>query len=126
MNTDPLVIVRDVLGLVQSASYARDVDSASALFTDDAVLMGTTATSIGAAAVRDYLRQVYDQPDTIRWDWEDLRIVHTGSGVVVAVGTGRVGFADDPERDRFRLTLVLVETGRGWLIQHFHGSIPSG
>jgi uncharacterized protein (TIGR02246 family) len=125
-QTDPLTTVRDILGQIQAAADARDLDSASALFADDAVLMGSAATSIGAEAIRDYLGLVFDQPGTIRWEWEDVRVVHNDRGVVTAVGTGQVGFSDDPERDPFRLTLLLVEKAQGWAIQHFHGSIPAG
>jgi uncharacterized protein (TIGR02246 family) len=124
--SDPMTTVRDVLGRIQSAADERDVDAAAKLFADDAVLMGTADTSIGAAAIRDYLRLVFDQPGTIRWDWEDVRVQHEGTGLVAAACTGRVGFSDEPERDPFRLSLLLVETAQDWLILHFHGSIPAG
>ena len=125
-TTDPLATVRDILGRIQTAADTRDVDAASALFADDAVLMGSASTSVGAPAIRDYLGLVFDQPGTIRWDWDDVQVVYDGAGVVAATGTGQVGFTDDPERDPFRLSLLLVEAGQGWLIGHFHGSLPAG
>ena len=121
-----MTTVRDVLGRIQSAADERDVEAAAKLFADDAVLMGTVDTSIGAAAIRNYLRLVFDQPGTIRWDWADVRVLHEGTGIVAAVGMGQVGFSDEPERDLFRLSLLLVETEQEWLIRHFHGSIPAG
>jgi uncharacterized protein (TIGR02246 family) len=124
--TNPLGTVRDILGRIQTAADTRDVDAASALFADDAVLMGSASTSVGGAAIRDYLGLVFDQPGTIRWDWNDVRVLHDGPGVVAATGTGQVGFTDDPERDAFRLSLLLIEAEQGWLIGHFHGSIPAG
>ena len=124
-QSDPVTTVRDILGQIQAAADARDLEAASGMFTDDAVMMAAVATSVGRAAIRGYLAMVFEESGTIQWDWEDLRVLHNDAGVLTAIGTGQVGYSDEPGRDPFRLTLVLVESPQGWAIQHFHGSIPA-
>jgi uncharacterized protein (TIGR02246 family) len=121
---DPVSRVRDVLARLQAVSTDKDVDAACDLFTEDAVLMGTAATNIGAGSIRDYLTLVYGQPGTLRWIWDDVRVLHDSPGFVLAAATGVVGFDDDQPFDQFRLSLAVIETETGWRILHFHGSIP--
>jgi uncharacterized protein (TIGR02246 family) len=121
---DPVSRVRDVLARLQAVSTDNDVDAACDLFTEDAVLMGTAATNIGAGSIRDYLTLVYGQPGTLRWIWDDVRVLHDSPGFVLAAATGVVGFDDNQPFDQFRLSLAVIETETGWRILHFHGSIP--
>jgi uncharacterized protein (TIGR02246 family) len=126
---DPEQEARELLGRLQDAVAAKDLDLLKALFTDDVVLFGTAAANLDREQSERYLEAVVAQDGVIRWGWDRvLPLVHEPELLVFSV-VGSVGFDDADgraigERDDFRLTCVAVQRDGRWLLQHFHGSVP--
>ena len=126
MSTDADIDrVSALLSELQSAVTARDLARTLDLFTEDAVLVGTSAANLDRGEVSSYLALLFDQPYGMRWDFEIVRVVDSRLGALTFVALGTVGFDGPHEsRDRFRLTCLAVEDGDRWRLRHFHGSIP--
>lgn len=104
---------RELIRALQSALDARDLDALTALFHEDAVLIGTSAHSLDRAAVVAYLAAVVDG-DPFRWELNEFVPHDTGFAAFGEIVAGEF-------RAPFRLTIV-ADAGR---IRSFHGSFPS-
>ena len=118
-----------LLGELQEAVTAKDLDRLLDLFCDDPVLFGTAAANLDRQQTTDYLERVVAQDGFIRWDFEDVVTLVSAPGFVSFAAVGTVGFDDETgratgPRDGFRLTCVAVEERDGWRLRHFHGSVP--
>jgi len=125
-DDDPLAVAHSILGAIQAAAEAHDAEALLGLFTEDAVLVGTVAANLDRPAVEAYLHAVVGQDDTIRWNYETVQVVDSSNDTLTFVGVGLVGWDEDDETDRFRLTCLVVRESAGWRIRLFHGSVPQG
>lgn len=119
---------RAILADLQAAVDSRDLDRLDDLFDEEAVLLGTSAHNLDRGDVRAYLKLVAEQPGALRWEFGDVRVFHDAEATLGIVAIGDVVIAEEGEEARapFRLTLLAVESDRGWRLRQFHGSIPSG
>jgi ketosteroid isomerase-like protein len=122
-------IAREILKTLQAAVDAKDLDRMTGLFPADGVLVGTRLYNLGGAAVRDYLtEEVVAIKESLCWDLPRLDVFLRTDHAIGFSGEGRITVTS-PDTGAlhfpFRLTIVAEETGRGWLIRHFHGSLPS-
>jgi uncharacterized protein (TIGR02246 family) len=129
LMTDAEARIRSILGQLQGAVAAKDLDALVALFNDDIALFGTAAANMDRRESTSYLTQVIAPQATIRWEWDRVVPIVDGSGLLVFAVVGTVGFEDsegrpDGRRDAFRLTCVAVERDGRWLLSHSHGSLP--
>jgi uncharacterized protein (TIGR02246 family) len=118
---------RAVLALLQAAVDARDPDALVAMFDDPAVLIGTSGDTRDGAGLRRYLTEVATQPQSLRWDWQEVVPFHDEAESLGFAAFGDVVVADarGEERAPIRATLFAVRSAKGWRIRQFHGSIPS-
>jgi ketosteroid isomerase-like protein len=110
---------RELLRRLQAAIDARDRDALTALFHEDAVLIGTSADARDRDAVVAYLTAV-TEGDPFRWEYTDVVPFHDDG--FAAFGEVVVETSDGEMRAPFRLTIVVVDG----LLRSFHGSIPYG
>jgi ketosteroid isomerase-like protein len=127
--TDAERAARELLGALQQAVSAKDLEALTALLTEDVVLFGTAAANLHHAQTVRYLEQVVAQDGVIRWEWDTVLPLSSSDDLLVFTALGSVGFDDDAgrqlgDRDPFRLTCVAVHQGGRWLLRHFHGSVP--
>lgn len=107
-----------------SAAYsANDRDALVALYTPDAILLGTTSPVIseGVEGIRKYFQELpgSGRKNTIV---ERRTIVLSETSVV---GTGFYNFARAAENDTprpSRFTMVVVKRDGRWMIAHHHSS----
>lgn len=128
-QTDGDTLARQLLGELQEAVAAKDLDRILGLFSDDPVLFGTAAANLDRQQSRRYLAKVIAQDGVIRWDFQQVVTLVSAPGLLSFAAVGTVGFDDDAgrptgPRDRFRLTCVAVQQEDGWRLRHFHGSVP--
>jgi ketosteroid isomerase-like protein len=121
-------VARTLLGELQAAVDAKDVDQMMRLFHPDGVLVGTRLYNRGPAAIRAYLLQeVVRMEESLFWDLPELdRFLDAGDAIGFS-GDGRISVTS-PDGDAhfpFRLTVVAERTEDTWLVRHFHGSLPS-
>jgi uncharacterized protein (TIGR02246 family) len=127
--TDQEQTARRILGQLQDAVVANDLDELTKLFDDDVVLFGTAAANLDSAQTAAYLARVVSQNGTIRWEWEQVLPLLDRSDILVFAAIGTVGLDDAQgrsigKRDTFRLTCVAVAQDNHWRLRHFHGSVP--
>lgn len=118
---------RAVLEALQSAVDTRDADVLVALFDEPAVLIGAAGDGRDRAGLRRYLTAVATQPGSLRWEWSEIVPFHRSDSSLGFTAFGEVVLSDESDEQRapIRATVIAVETGEGWKIRHFHGSIPS-
>ena len=126
-ESDPLTDAQTVLRELQSAVDARDPAALISLFDDPAVLVGTGGDGRNREALRRYLTAVATQPESLRWEWNEVVPFHHGEGVLGFAGFGDVVVSDGSGERRapIRVTILAVETPDGWRLREFHGSIAS-
>jgi uncharacterized protein (TIGR02246 family) len=124
---EPPVDAFAVLDALQGAVDARDLDALASLFDEQAVLIGTGGDARDPAALRRYLTALATQPESLRWEWNEIVPSHQSAGSLGFAAFGEIVVSDESGERRapFRLTLVAVGTAGGWRIRQFHGSIPS-
>lgn len=127
--TDHEQTARRILGQLQDAVAANDLEELTELFDDEVVLFGTAAANLDSAQTAAYLARVVSQKGTIRWEWEQVLPLLDKSDVFVFAAIGTVGLDDAQgrsigKRDAFRLTCVAVTQENHWRLRHFHGSVP--
>jgi ketosteroid isomerase-like protein len=118
---------RALLEAIQRAVDARDADALVALFDEPAVLIGAAGDGRDRAGLLRYLTAVATQPGSLRWEWHEIVPFHRSEGTLGFAAFGEVVVSDGSREQRapIRATLFAVETGEGWKIRQFHGSIPS-
>lgn len=129
MTSDAAVTTaRAILADLQAAVDSRDIDRLDDLFDERAVLLGTSAHNLDRDDVRAYLKLVAEQPGRLSWEFRDVRVFHEVDATLGFAAIGDVVVSEDGEEARapFRLTVLAVETDRGWRLRQFHGSIPTG
>jgi uncharacterized protein (TIGR02246 family) len=127
MSTDDgAAVAYSILVRLQSALDEADLPTLTELFDDEAVLIGTGSHNHGRQAVDAYLGAVLEQPP-FRWEWREVIVFHESPGTLGFAAFGEIvdSQVQQEERAPFRLTLFAVERPGGWVVQQFHGSIPS-
>jgi uncharacterized protein (TIGR02246 family) len=113
-----------LLSQLQSAATAQDLAGMLDLFTEDAVVLGTSAANLDRRELTAYVTALFELPHCIHWDFEMIRVVDSRVGALTFVALGTVGLdGPDESRDQFRLTCLAVDDGDRWRLRHFHGSI---
>jgi len=127
VSPDAAADARSILQALQTAVDARDEDGLVALFDTSAVLVGTGADARTVEAIRDYLHAIATQPESFRWDWQEVVPFHAESGSLGFAAFGEIVVTDasGERRAPFRATLLAVQSDKGWRLRQFHGSIPS-
>jgi hypothetical protein len=104
-----------ILRELQAGIDGRDREALTALFHEDAVLIGTTAHAPNREAVVQYLAAVVEG-EPFRWEYSEVVPFHDdGFAAFGEIVAGEL-------RAPFRVTIVAVD-GQ---IRSFHGSIPYG
>jgi ketosteroid isomerase-like protein len=97
-------------------------------FCDDALLVGSERgeMAVGRAELQPFLRQVFDRPTRISWEWDDIRASAAGELCwLFAEGTVVITGLDGEMRAPYRLSGVLRCVAGRWLWQQFHGAEPA-
>jgi uncharacterized protein (TIGR02246 family) len=128
MGAHAIARARSVLQALQDAVDVRDPERLVGLFGTPAVLIGTSGDGRDASGLRAYLTAVATQPESLRWEWDDVVPFHDEPGLVAFAAFGDIVVSDGANEQRapIRASLVAVPADGGWQIKHFHGSIPSG
>ena len=119
----PEAVARSILAAIQAAADAHDPAALLDLLTDDAVLVGTAAANLERPAVEAYVEGVFSLDETIRWSYDEIRVVDARQGAVTFVAIGSVGLSDEAP-EAFRLTCLAVQAAGHWRLRLFHGSVP--
>ena len=122
----PAQVAREVLDALNAATGARDVESALACFTPDAVLLGSGALEnpVGQDELRAFLTRLFAQPATISYEGDDLTVgEHAGTVWFLLIGEA-VLTDERSERFPYRLAGVLVPAGGRHRLAQLHGSEP--
>ena len=127
MTTEALAHAHSILHALQAAVDARDADALVSLFDDPAVLVGTAGDGRNQEALRRYLTAVATQPESLRWEWQEVVPFHQGVGSLGFAAFGEIVVSDGNSERRapIRATFFAVESSDGWRLRQFHGSIPS-
>src|SRR4051794_25059426 len=128
MSADGVGRARAVLEALQDAVDSREPERLIGLFADPAVLIGTSGDGRDRTGLRAYLTEVATQPESLRWDWQDIVPFHDEPDLLAFAAFGEVVVSDEATEQRapIRASLVAAAVEGGWRIKHFHGSIPSG
>jgi uncharacterized protein YceH (UPF0502 family) len=122
-DVEPAQVVRELLQQLNAATAARNVEAALAVFTGDAVLLGSGAREnpAGQDELRAFLTRFFST-STVVWEGDDLT-VGDAAGVVWFLLVGEAVTPD--ERFPYRLSGVLVPQGGRYRLAQFHGSEPA-
>jgi uncharacterized protein YceH (UPF0502 family) len=126
-DVDAAHVVRELLTGLNAAAAARDVEAALALFTGDAVLLGSgpDESPVGQDELRVFLSGLLGQPSTAAWEGDDLT-VGDAAGVVWFLLVGELVLRGERERRRpARLSAVLVPQGGTYRMAQLHVSEPA-
>ena len=109
---------------------ARDVEGASALFEEHAVLFGSEEgeSAHGRDGLREFFERIYRRPHTYGWTWDDMT-VDGDDGLLWFVAPATVVIRQDDGSETvapYRLSGVL-RRGRDddWRFALFNGSEPT-
>jgi uncharacterized protein (TIGR02246 family) len=128
MTSDAETIARDALAELGRVVAEQDTDQSLALFTDDALLIGSSVgeTAFGATALKDFFAAIHASPTTISWGWDSV-VARGTDEIVWFFAEGRVRLTKPggvDERD-YRVAAVLRRSDdRRWRFAMFHGSEP--
>jgi ketosteroid isomerase-like protein len=116
-----------VLGEFRAAVSDRRLEGVLSLFAPDAdaTLIGSSIGEIarGPLGLRAFLEQLFDQPQAVSWEWDDVSISAAGD---VAWLWLEGALCLDGRSDRaYRISGVLERRQGRWLWSLFHGSEPS-
>lgn len=111
------------------AQAVADPEKVSSLYSDDAVLWGTTAAIIrtGRAAVRDYFVAVAKVAPGVKMDFGD-QLIRVYGNAAVNSGSYTFSWVKDGETKTVpaRYSFTFVKDGERWLIVDHHSSpMPS-
>ena len=116
-----------VLGEFRAAVSQRRIEGVLSLFAPDAdaTLIGSSTAEIarGPLELRPFLEQVFAEPQTVSWEWDDVSVSCSGDVAWLWLEGALVldGRSDRP----YRISGVLERRQGRWLWTLFHGSEPS-
>jgi ketosteroid isomerase-like protein len=115
------------LGQMREAVSERRLEGVLALFAPDAdaTLIGSSVGEIarGPMEMRPFLEQVFDSPQTISWEWDDVSV--SASGDIAWLWLEGALVLDGRSDRAYRISGVLERRQGRWLWSLFHGSEPS-
>jgi uncharacterized protein YceH (UPF0502 family) len=120
-------VVRDLLTGLNAAMAARDLPATLALFSGDAVLLGSGAgeSASGEDELRAFFVRFFQRAHTLGWQGDDLT-VGDRAGVLWFLLVGEaVLTGEHEERLPYRLSGVLVPQDGGYRLALVHGSEPA-
>jgi ketosteroid isomerase-like protein len=115
------------LGEFRTAVSQKRIEGVLALFAPDAdtTLIGSSAGELarGPMEMRPFLENIFDSPQTLSWEWDDVSISAAGDVAWLWLEGALVidGRSDRP----YRISGVLERRSGRWLWSLFHGSEPS-
>jgi uncharacterized protein (TIGR02246 family) len=106
----------------EQAFNAWNIDALASLYTKDALFFGSTPDLYtGRDGVKAYFSKL--PAGALKAKMGEQHVVRVSANVIATAGF--VDFTREGKVVPFRLTLVLVKTGRHWLIAEHHAS-PKG
>lgn len=121
----------ELIGVLErfcSAFAAQDAKAVMRLFapTDNIVVITSEQPLLrGPAELRHFLDRYADGPTTYSWAWDRYDVGAAGPiAWLFAEGTETATSADQEERHRYRMTMVLERNRDQWLLRQVHGSSP--
>jgi ketosteroid isomerase-like protein len=115
------------LGELRAAIAEKRLEGALALFAPDAdtTLIGSSAGEIvrGPMEMRPFLEDLFDRPETISWEWDDVSV--SSCGDVAWLWTDGALVIDGRSARPYRISGVLERRQGRWLWSLFHGAEPS-
>jgi ketosteroid isomerase-like protein len=116
-----------VLGEFRAAVSDRRLEGVLSLFAPDAdaTLIGSSLGEIarGPIELRAFLERLFDQPQTVSWEWDDVSI--SAAGDVAWLWLEGAHCLDGRSERAYRISGVLERRQGRWLWSLFHGSEPS-
>jgi uncharacterized protein (TIGR02246 family) len=131
MSSDAEQVARKILADLEERLASKDRDRILDQWTEDAVLIGDAEENLTGKQTVTYLSQMAAMAPAIRWEWENVSVVHSAPQVLVFAAVGAMGFYDSEgalmgDKEHFRTTCLAVEQAGGWRLRHFHGSERQG
>ncbi len=116
--------IRLVLSGVVDAWNRDDLDGHVRPYADSATYMQPTGPLVGRTAIREMLRQAFQQSDGLAGNlvFRDVDIRMVGDSAAVALGAFIVEKVRADRDIRGRFTLILRRSASGWQIVHDHSS----
>jgi ketosteroid isomerase-like protein len=115
------------LGEFRAAVSQRRLEGALSLFAPDAdaTLIGSSLGEIarGPIELRTFLQRIFDSPQTVGWEWDDVSISRAGDVAWLWLEGALV--LDGRSTRAYRISGVLERRQGRWLWSLFHGSEPS-
>jgi ketosteroid isomerase-like protein len=115
------------LGEFRAAVAEKRLEGVLALFAPDAdtVLIGSSAgeTAVGPMEIRPFLEGVFDRPESVSWEWDDVNV--SACGEVAWLWLEGAYTLDGVSQAPYRISGVLERRQGRWLWTLFHGSEPS-
>src|SRR5215212_3374899 len=113
-----------VLGEFRAAVSDRRLEGVLSLFAPDAdaTLIGSSIGEIarGPMELRAFLERLFDQPQSVSWEWDDVSI--SASGDVAWLWLEGALVLDGRSDRAYRISGVLERRSGRWLWTLFHGS----
>jgi ketosteroid isomerase-like protein len=124
------VAIRAGLDTLNAAMARRDVPAVMALFddNDDILLVGSDTGEVfhGRSAVAGFIKALCGLPFVFSFEMPDVTTRRTGRSAWVFVDGAMVHSRDNGKvtRSPYRFSVAMVQRGRAWRWQVFHGSVP--
>jgi ketosteroid isomerase-like protein len=116
-----------VLGDFRAAVAEKRLEGVLTLLAPDAdtTIIGSSIGEIarGPMEIRPFLENVFDSPDTISWEWDDVNV--SCAGDVAWLWTEGALVLNGRSDRSYRISGVLERRQGRWLWCLFHGSEPS-
>jgi uncharacterized protein (TIGR02246 family) len=116
-----------VLGEFRAAVSDRRLEGVLSLFAPDAdaTRIGSSLGEIarGPIELRAFLEKLFDQPQAVSWEWDDVSI--SAAGDVAWLWLEGALSLDGRSARAYRISGVLERRQGRWLWSLFHGSEPS-
>ena len=114
------------LGEFRAAVADRRIEGVLHLIAPDAdaTVIGSSLGEIarGPLGIRAFLERLFDQPQSISWEWDDVSV--SCSGDVAWLWLEGALVLDGRSERAYRITGVLERRSGRWLWTLFHGSEP--
>ena len=115
------------LGELRAAVSEKRLEGVLSLFAPDAdaTLIGSPVGRIarGPLGLRAFLEEVFSEPRTIGWEWDDVSVSCAGDVAWLWLEGALV--IDGRSTHAYRISGVLERRQGRWLWSLFHGSEPS-
>lgn len=115
------------LGEFRAAVAEKRLEGVLAFFTPDAdtAVIGSSVGEIarGPMEIRPFLEDVFDRPESISWEWDDVNV--SACGDVAWLWLEGAFTLDGVSQSVYRISAVLERRQGRWLFALFHGSEPS-